>query len=369
MEGVMRELEIWDDVTALLRSSLAGCCKDDMNLHDMDGMQWENIFTLSYPHHLTALLYDSIRKLPQDAGLSSATLLKFAVVTDKIEREYLHKQQVVTELAHFYRQHSITVMLLKGFGISEYNPVPCHRSISDIDIFLYGATEKADRLLEQELNIKICNDVHHHNTFMYKGVLVENHYDFINTHDHRSAKQLDAVFKRLAAGPGRAIEIGGESVVLPSANFNALFLMRHMAAHYAAERISIRHLCDWMMFLNREHTHIDFKQVELFYRQFNLYKFADAVNGILIDRLGLDAAMLPPFERNHELENRIFNDIVSPEFQIKRPAAGTMRIVVWKIRRFIANRWKHKIIYSEPWLVTFFQSFISHLIKPGTIKG
>ena len=82
----MRELEIWDDVTALLRSSLAGCCKDDMNLHDMDGMQWENIFTLSYPHHLTALLYDSIRKLPQDAGLSSATLLKFAVVTDKIER-------------------------------------------------------------------------------------------------------------------------------------------------------------------------------------------------------------------------------------------------------------------------------------------
>lgn len=366
---MIREQEIWGDVTALLRSSLADYHIDEVELQDMDNVQWEKIFHLSYPHHLTALLYDSIRKLPQNGGLPSDMLLKFAVVTDKIEREYLHKRQVVAELSRFYRQHGITMMLLKGVGLSEYYPVPCHRSFSDVDIFLYGETQKADRLLKQEFSIKICNDVHHHTTFKYKGVLVENHYDFINTHDHRSAKQLDAVFKQLAAEPGRIIEIGGESVVLPSANFNALFLMRHMAAHYAAERISLRHLCDWMMFLNREHTHIDFKQVELFYRQFNLYKFADAVNGILIDRLGLDAAMLPPFERNHELENRIFNDIVSPEFQIKRPAAGTMRIVVWKIRRFIANRWKHKIIYSEPWLVTFFQSFISHLIKPGTIKG
>ena len=333
---MIREQEIWGDVTALLRSSLADYHIDEVELQDMDNVQWEKIFHLSYPHHLTALLYDSIRKLPQNGGLPSDTLLKFAVVTDKIEREYLHKRQVVAELSRFYRQHGITMMLLKGVGLSEYYPVPCHRSFSDVDIFLYGETQKADRLLKQEFSIKICNDVHHHTTFKYKGVLVENHYDFINTHDHRSAKQLDAVFKQLAAEPGRII---------------------------------LRHLCDWMMFLNREHTHIDFKQVELFYRQFNLYKFADAVNGILIDRLGLDAAMLPPFERNHELENRIFNDIVSPEFQIKRPAAGTMRIVVWKIRRFIANRWKHKIIYSEPWLVTFFQSFISHLIKPGTIKG
>ena len=104
---MIREQEIWGDVTALLRSSLADYHIDEVELQDMDNVQWEKIFHLSYPHHLTALLYDSIRKLPQNGGLPSDTLLKFAVVTDKIEREYLHKRQVVAELSRFYRQHGI----------------------------------------------------------------------------------------------------------------------------------------------------------------------------------------------------------------------------------------------------------------------
>ena len=63
-ERMIREQEIWGDVTALLRSSLADYHIDEVELQDMDNVQWEKIFHLSYPHHLTALLYDSIPCLP-----------------------------------------------------------------------------------------------------------------------------------------------------------------------------------------------------------------------------------------------------------------------------------------------------------------
>lgn len=50
-ERMIREQEIWGDVTALLRSSLADYHIDEVELQDMDNVQWEKIFHLSYPHH------------------------------------------------------------------------------------------------------------------------------------------------------------------------------------------------------------------------------------------------------------------------------------------------------------------------------
>jgi hypothetical protein len=364
----VEEQEVWSDVVALLRSTLSSGGTDDA-VWSRERERWECIFASSCPHHLTALLYDAVREVVPAGRVPRETLLKFGVVTDRIETDYARKRRVVAELARFYKAHGMTMMLLKGIGLGAYYPVPSHRSSSDVDIFLYGATRRADRLMARELGIAVSDDVHHHTTFKYKGVLVENHYDFVNTHDHRSARRLEEVLKRLAAVPGRSAEVEGETVLLPSADFNALFLMRHMAAHYAAERVSLRHLCDWMLFLVHEHAGIDFVKMEEYYRRFNLHRFANAVNGILVERFRMDPALLPPFERERELEERIFNDIVSPEFRMKRPASGTVRILGWKMRRFAANRWKHEIVYNEPWFVTFFQSAFSHLIKPKTIKG
>lgn len=348
---------------ALMRAPL------NMELFRNSGREiWEEVFRLSYPHHITAILYEAIVSLPKEFEPPRDLLLKFGVVADIVEEEYRRKESMMADLSRVFNENDLDVMLLKGMGISRYYPVPNHRGSSDIDIYLYGQEEKGDRLLEQKWGIVVSDDVHHHTTCEIGGILIENHYDFVNTHDHKSSKEIERVLKHLAALPCKTLLIGGYPVRVPSAQFNALFLMRHMAAHYAAERISIRHLCDWMMFLTAEYRNIDFDEIHGYYKKFNIYTFATAVYGILIDRFGMDETLLPAFERDRELETRIFNDILYPRFNRKRPSKGTLKILDWKIRRFFANRWKHRIVYSEPWWITFFQSGFSHLMKPKTIK-
>lgn len=351
----------------LLRCSLNGEELDSRPFADMEEWQWEWLFALSCPHNISAIVYDAVARLPEESRPPRAVFLKWAVMTDQIETLYRHKKAVAGELARFYAEAGIDMMVLKGLGVSVYYPVPEHRSFSDVDIYLYGDVKKADLLISEKLGIEVSDDVHHHTTFEYKGVLIENHYDFINVHDHKSNRSMERLLKEFATQHGGRLGIDGVSVLLPAADFNALFLMRHMSAHYAAERISIRHLCDWMMFLKREHAKIDFEKINALYRQFNMNGFACAVNGILIDRFGMSADLLPPFERDHYLEMRIMNDIIYPEFAEKRPEGAT-NIVRWKLRRFMANRWKHKLIYNESWVATFFQSAFSHLLKPATIK-
>ena len=351
----------------LLRCAVRGDVPDAQLFSGLDREQWDGIFAMSCPHNIVALVFDAIQALPGEYRPPKDIWLKFAVLAEQIAEDCDRKAGYVAELTRFYREHDVRLMLLKGIGLSRYYPVPNHRRSSDIDIYLFGEIAKADAILSEKMGISISSHVHHHTTIMYKGVLVENHYDFINVHVHRSSQEIERLLKGMAAEPGDVIDVRGEKVALPTAEFNALFLMRHMAAHYAADRISVRHLCDWMLFLEHEHANIDFTKVNGWYERFNMHRFANALNGLLIEHFGMNADFLPPFERDRDLEERIFNDIFYPTFTQKKPKKGAVKIVIWKLRRFMVNRWKHRIVYNEPWYVSFFRSFVSHLNKPKTI--
>ncbi len=69
-------------------------------------------------------------------------------------------------------------------------PNPAHRPCGDIDIWLYGEQEKGDKLLQKK-GIAIDSSHHHHTVFHVNGVMVENHYDFINIHAHLSSRTLE----------------------------------------------------------------------------------------------------------------------------------------------------------------------------------
>jgi hypothetical protein len=282
------------------------------------------------------------------------------------EDSYEHRVQVINKLASLYANNNIPFMVIKGYGISLYYPNPRHRTFSDVDTYHFGRFEEADRQVVDELGSEIDTGVHHHTTCVYKGVLIENHYDFINTTQRNSNVKFERILKAEAENGCVEHNVDGIRILLPSAMFNALFLMRHMAAHYAAERVSVRHLCDWMQFVKREYRNIDWVRVNRIYEQFNMKRFADAITRICITHLGLEASIVPDVNTDIKLEHRILNDILYPEFADAKPK-GFVRIVWWKTRRYYANRWKHKLIYNESWVWTFFQSAYAHLLKPKTI--
>ena len=330
------------------------------------------LYRMAARQGVAAMAWDGLQRLISEGMISleqlpdRATKLQWALATEQTAEKYEKQRKVIMTLAGIYAEAGIKMMILKGFGLSLYYPVPEHRACSDIDVWLFGEQQRADDILRERLGIVIDEDKHHHTVFHLGGVMVENHYDFLNIHAHLSNRDIERRLRAEAEHP-EAIDIGGHTVYRPNANCHALFLLRHAAAHFAAVEIVLRHIIDWGLFVKNNHAAIDWRWLREVAREHNMERFLDAMNSLAADICGLDIGIMPNTVRRPELERRILNDILEPEFSESMPKRGAIAIVWYKCRRWWANRWKHRLVYREGLISTFFMQLRSHLLKPKSI--
>lgn len=357
-------------------------------MHRIENTDWPLLYSISATHNVAAITWDYILQATADGELQpenqppKALRLQWALSTEQIEKKYVRQRGVIAKLARLFASHSIKMMILKGYGLSLNYPVPNHRPCSDIDIWLFeerqmpdgtikrcSAQQSADRLLQEHLNLVIDDTKHHHTVFYVDGVMIENHYDFINIHAHRSNRIIEQKLKNLAQTTLESVQVGQGVVYFPSADFHSLFLLRHSAAHFAAEKIGIRHLLDWRYYVEMYNDRIDWRWLEEFAREMNMHRFLYAMHAICVDYLGLPQSKAPSFDRDKQLEDRVLGEILSPEFSDEKPQnAGYISSWIFMFKRWWSNRWKHKIVYREGLFVTFFVQVWSHLLKPKTLK-
>lgn len=353
-----------------------------------ENINWSKIYSISANHNISAIVWDYIQQQIAEGKLlpkqlpTKAQKIQWALVTEQVEKKYAKQKQVIVKLARFFAEHNIKMMILKGYGLSLNYPVPNHRPCSDVDIWLFeeqqmpdgstkrcSAQQKADRLLQEHFNISIDEDKHHHTVFYIDGVMVENHYDFLNIHAHLSNRIIEERLQQLTQQPLEQVIVDDASVYLPSPDFHALFMLRHSASHFAAERIVIRHLLDWKYFMENYTKQIDWQSLRNIAQKTNMHKFLDCINAICIDHLGLPSDYIPEFERNSKLEERVWNEILHPEFNMQCPKnAGYIKSWSFMLRRWWSNRWKHRIVYNESLAKTFIVQLWSHLLKPKSLK-
>lgn len=329
--------------------------------------EWLQLYRCAVEQAVDAILHDAIAPLPAASQPERTLRVQWALQVERIEQRYARQERAIAGLAAFFDAHGIRLMLLKGYGLSLCYPVPAHRPCGDIDIWLHGEQPRADELLRRERGIAIDETHHHHTVFTFEGVMVENHYDFLNLYTHRSNRRIESMLRRLSEEPAERIRVQGAPVELPSANCHALFLLRHAAAHFAAERITLRHVIDWTLFVHRRHEAVDWEALEQTAREMNMERFLHSLQAIAVEQLGLPADEIPPFERDRALEQRVLNEILQPEFAEQRPRKGTLRILSFKLRRWWAGRWKHRLVYREGLFTSFFVHLWSHLLKPKSI--
>lgn len=332
------------------------------------GIKWPEIYALAVAQGTSAFIWDALHELNLMQALPSSLRIEWAYKVDQIEKRYDKQKKALTDLAVFLAAQGIPLMVIKGYGLSLCYPRPEHRECGDIDIWLFGKQQQADELIKKEFGIQIDEDKHHHTVFTFGGVMVENHFDFLNVHAHASNRDIEReLYKYVQAGI-RKVEVGGTEIMLPPTQFNALFLLRHAAAHFAAEKIGIRHVADWAMFVQHDAKAIQWEELYSVARRMNMDRFLNCLNAISIDCLGLSRDLFPDFERDPKLEERVLNDILHPEFDKKSDDLRIIPLLRFKFHRWMANRWKHRIVYRESLTSTFFRQIYSHLLKPQSFK-
>lgn len=355
-------------------------------------LEWNILFDMSMKQCVPSVVLDGLNKslasepCQDNKGIVKMDKLKWLSMVLNMERQYTKHESIIAELAAFYQKAGYQMMLLKGYGLSKYWPNPNHRPTGDIDIYLMfmnsegkeksqPAWKYADKLMTEKFGIQVDNSHHHHSVFTYKGIMVENHYDFVNVHSHRSNRLIENEFKTLALKGNEEFTFdNGAKLLFPSPLLNCLFVARHNAIHFAAEHLNLCQLLDWALFVEKRHKDIDWDYFWNIVKKMGMEKFVLCMAFIAIRQLTFekDVFHIPneyeDFQKcNHGLIDKVLDNILHPTDEAndsKGIAYVINRYKLWK-----SNLWKHRIVYSDSVFSTFCAQIKSHLMKPATIFG
>lgn len=332
-----------------------------------DPVNWSEVQALAERQGLAAILVDGIEQLPDNQRPPKDLLLQWiGEVLQSYEYRYELYRRAIAELASFYRDHGLKMMVLKGYACSLDWPKPEHRPCGDIDIWLFGKQKEADTFIITEKKIHIDNSHEHHTVYCWRDFAVENHYDFIDVHHRKSSPKLEKIFKELGADDSYYVELYGEKVYVPSPNLHALFLLRHMMEHFAATEITLRHILDWGFHVQAHTKEIDWTWLMNVLDKYGMRPAFNIFNAICVDDLGFDAEIFPEVTFIPDLKERVLLDIITPEFSNKEPK-GLVSRVLFKYRRWKANVWKYKLCYNDSVWSAFWSSVWGHILKPSQI--
>lgn len=337
-------------------------------------VEWTAMKALAERQGLSAIILDGIERLPEDQQPPQLMLLTWiGRVMQGYEGHYEAYRKAVVELTAFYNAQGFKMMLLKGLACGRDWTNPAHRPYGDIDIWLFGRQKEADRILASEMGINVDNSHHHHTVFNWMGFTVENHYDFVNVHAHKSSRELEKVFKELGQDDSHSVEVMGDAsicsatkVYLPSPNLHALFLIKHMAAHFAAVGITLRQVLDWAFFVEKHSKEVDWEWLDGMLVKYHMREFVNCINAICVEDLGFHADIFPSMQIDPELKERVLNDILDPKYAAAEPQ-GFMNRMIYKYQRWQGNAWKQRLCYSESRWSSFWTGIWAKILKPASI--
>lgn len=321
---------------ALLRASLHEWETETDLFRDCTEEEWRQCYRLAASQGVMALAWDGVTRLPAGQQPPLSVKLTWAASVESYEKKYTHHCRTVDELSRFYAQQGITVMQMKGVGLSALYPVQSHREGGDIDIYTYSADkermsdEEANRLADSLMQERCIDvDAEHspkHSMFYYKGIPVENHKTFLNVEESGAATQAEKVLRTHMNPQLTTLEQG--QVLTPSPSFNTLFIAFHAAQHYGSG-LALHHLCDWACLLIRYGQRMPEEVTDR-----RLLRFVAALTLLSNSLLGTE---VPVTDGAEELAQKVLEEMLHPRYGKVVPTKNKVGIIVYKTKR-LAHR-------------------------------
>lgn len=276
---------------ALLRASIWDKPVEVSLFENIDADLWQKIYRLAFNHSVIALAFDAVEKLPQLLQPHRSLLLQWFAQVKLVEAHNEKLTSALLQLANLYTQHGIDFLLIKGHSVSSLYPNPNHRQGGDVDFFIYNQPDQADRLL-LSMNIPLDSHSEKHTNFVFNGVEIENHHLLIDSYIYKSGEVIESL---MIDGENKTetLLVGGTAIPIPSVDLNAIFLLLHPLMHLLEGGVGLRHVCDWMLFMKKNHEKIDKKRFCREIGRLKIKRFTNAMATISVDYLDAEPQFFP----------------------------------------------------------------------------
>ncbi len=288
---------------ALIRSGLWGG-KAASSPFD-GGADWEALLRLASMQSLTGIFADGAGTLPRELMPPAETARRLFVTVESIRRANRRLDTVLAELEAGLRREGIEGILLKGQGVARAYLHPELRMCGDIDLYpgkgdAYLRCCEIVRSLGESEGREDESEKHFH--FNRRGCSIEIHSHVMLAADPFVNRRLQRWTDEMLDDPSklRHVEINGVEVNLPPVDFDAVFILQHIANHLLKGGIGLRQLCDWSRYLHVHAVEIDRARLGNNLRTLRLMNCWQLFGWLAVNRLGLPEAEMPFYSPRHE---------------------------------------------------------------------
>lgn len=245
--------------------------------------EWPLLFDMAQKQSLVGVCFAAIELLPKEQRPPKVLLLNWYAMTEQIKE----RNTLLNEKCHWLTRTmgsiGLDTCILKGQGIAALYPNPLLRQSGDIDVWTKtrvvnftgdinrGAREIIKRLAAITEG-KIGKATYYHVEWDFKDVDVE-----VEVHYRPQSFNNPFVNKRFQAWCetewNNRAECDGYYV--PSADFNAVYLLAHLYHHLLFEGVGLRQVCDYAMFL--QHCDYNHEKALQNVKDFKMLRFARGI--------------------------------------------------------------------------------------------
>ena len=346
----------------LLKASIRDKAPEENFFSFFSESEWKEVYRLAIEHGIMAFVFDSVMRLSDEQKPPRSLKMSWAVSVDAVENRYAKQASAAHDLAAFFKENNISMLLFKGLSIAQYYSIPSHREFGDLDIYLYGKYEEGNKLLVRLGSKKNHNDAKH-TALIYKSVPVENHTNFLTLHRYSHLGNLENRLLKLCEESLN--ENLSDSILFPTPDFSALFMICHTIIHFPSSFV-IRNLCDWVVFLESNKGKIDFINYKKALSQAGLTNISDAISSLAVRLFDLDPDSTPDFISDPDLEDKILLDMLNP-FVLRKNNPSVWEILKYKFRLLKYRRWKYELVNPKGYNRFILNSIFFYFLHPGLI--
>ena len=257
--------------------------------HIPSSKEWKALFDMAKKQSLIGVCFAALQRLGADAdegfariGMSEIQYLTWMGVTAKIKLKNEALNQRCVELQAKLSVDGFRSCILKGQGVAalyrlhdnDNHDLSGLRQSGDIDVWVEGGMAKVMQWV-RKYNPEAVGDYVHTHMNIFDETEVEVHYRYGLLYNLRMNRKLQKWFE--VQREFEHIEMCGEQITVPSAQFNAIYLMLHTYRHLFASGVGLRQVMDYYFLLKSRGRDIDTVKFNKEIDQFGLRRFAGAL--------------------------------------------------------------------------------------------
>ena len=203
-------------------------------------------------------------------------------------------------------KQNIPYFLLKGISLAAYYPLPEHRKLGDLDLYIPDPDKVAEARKLLEINGYILDPEvsDHHITYTYtfpktgRTYILELHFRIVGKYQYDRANQVvDSVYNAHALSSHIQTIHDKAYQVLPPTEYT-FYMIHHMLKYYLYSGFGIRLLCDFAFYVKARHTEIDFPQIHTWCKDSHIFHLYEIILESCRLWLGLSPAIDPEIHCN-----------------------------------------------------------------------